>query len=125
MLPNINEFIDDNFNKDPYFGKLFEYSYFARSEGECGDDMSFYISVEDDIITDTKYYTEKGCAHTRLAGKSVAMNAKGKNIYEALCITPMNVINTEKSLAKSGQHCAILAVTTFYNAISNYLLDKD
>lgn len=125
MLPNINEFIDDNFNKDPYFGKLFEYSYFARSEGECGDDMSFYISVEDNIIVDVKYYTEKGCTHTKLAGKKVAMNIKGKSIIEALRITPMDIIESEKSFTQSGRHCAILAVTTFFNSIANYLLEQD
>ena len=110
-------------NDDLYFGKLYEYSYFATSIGECGDDMSFYISVEDNIIIDVKYYTERGCAHTKLAGKRVSMNAKGINIYDALRITPMDILNAETSLAHSGQHCAILAVTTFYNAISNYLLD--
>ena len=125
MASTSNDSTTDNTIEYPYFGKLYEYSFFAKSVGECGDDMSFYIAVENEVITDVKYYTEKGCSHTRLAGKSVSAKAKGCNIYEALRITPMDIIDDEKMLEKNGQHCAILAVTTFYNSISNYLLERE
>jgi nitrogen fixation NifU-like protein len=125
MIPNVNGFVDDQYNKDSHFGKIKSDFYYARSEGECGDDMAFYITVENQVITNVKYFTEKGCGHTRVAGQNLASRVKGKSLAQALSVTPIDIIAEEKILTGGHEHCAILAVTTFYNAVANYLLDLD
>ena len=124
MLPNVSSFVDSQYSSDKYFGKIAVDAYIAKSEGECGDDMSFYLLIEDDIIVQAKYYTEKGCGHTRAAGKILAKMADKLDIYEALKITPMDILAAEPKL-EASKHCSILAITAFYNAISSYLLDQD
>ncbi len=124
MLPDINAFVENEYNQDPFFGKITADAYIAKTEGECGDDMSFYVLIEDDKILDIKYFTKKGCAHTRKAGSILAKISKGKDIYTALKITPMDILELEPKL-NASKHCSILAITTMYNAIASYLIEQD
>ena len=41
----------------------------------------------------------------------------------ALSISPRKIIDTVECLPKEGKHCAILAVSTLYRAIADYLLE--
>jgi NifU-like protein involved in Fe-S cluster formation len=125
MLPNVNDFVTSQYgNRDPFFGRIAVDAYIAKNEGECGDDMSFYLLIEDDIIVDAKYYTEKGCGHTRSAGRILAQLVKGQDIYTALKINPVDLLEAEPKL-NASKHCSILAITTFYNAVASYLIDQD
>jgi len=124
MIPDVNKFVDDYYNQDPFYGKIVDpRSFVSKTDGMCGDDMSFYILVKNNIITDIKYYTERGCGHTIAAGRYVAQFAKGKSIAEAMEISPAEVLDEIPKLQNGGQHCSILATNTFLNAVSEYLLD--
>ena len=87
--------------------------------------MEFYLIIKDDIIEDVKYYTESGCCNTKTAGRAVAQKVLGKNIIEALITNPYQIISEEKELSKKGHHCAILAISTFYQAVALYLLKSE
>jgi nitrogen fixation NifU-like protein len=93
----------------------------ASLRGLCGDEIEFYLDIEDGTIRDVKYYTE-GCEKTHVCGEAVARRAKGKTLLDALAINPREVIDSERSLPQDGRHCAILAVSTLYRAIADYLL---
>ena len=41
---------------------------------------------------------------------------------EALAISPREIIESQECLPEEGKHCAILAVTTLYRAIADFLL---
>ncbi len=105
---------------DPFFGRLNDPSGSASIRGLCGDEMEFYLVIDDGVITDVKYYTE-GCEHTRICGQAVARRAKGKTLLDALAISPRQIID-ETALPEDGRHCAILATSTLYRAIADYLL---
>jgi len=83
--------------------------------------MEFYLDIQDNVIRDVKYYTE-GCESTRLCGQAVARRVNGKTIMDALAISPRGITDSEKSLPEDGRHCAILAVSTLYRAIADFLL---
>jgi len=106
---------------DPFFGRLNDPSSAASIRGLCGDEIEFYLVIDDGVITDVKYYTD-GCEHTRLCGHAVAKRAKGKTLLDALAISPRDIIDSEECLPEDGRHCAILAVSTLYRAIADYLL---
>jgi len=106
---------------DPFFGRLSDPSSAASIRGLCGDEIEFYLVIDDGVITDVKYYTE-GCEHTRLCGQAVARRAKGKALLDALAISPRQIIDSETALPEDGRHCAILATSTLYRAIADYLL---
>jgi len=106
---------------DPFFGRLNDPSSAASIRGLCGDEIEFYLVIDNAAITDVKYYTE-GCEHTRLCGQAVARRAKGKSLLDALAISPRQIIDSETALPEEGRHCAILATSTLYRAIADYLL---
>jgi len=106
---------------DPYFGRMNDPSASAFVRGLCGDEMEFYLVIEHNMITNVKYYTE-GCSATKSCGQAVARRAKGKTIFDALAISPREVIDSEGPLPEGRRHCAILAVSTLYRAIADFLL---
>jgi len=83
--------------------------------------MEFHLAIGDDRIEDVRYYTE-GCGNTRSCGRAVARRAKGRNVTDALSISAGEIIRSGECEPEAGRHCAILAVTTFYRAIADYLL---
>ena len=93
----------------------------AHIKGICGDEMEFYLVIEDNIVKDIKFYTD-GCMYTVVCGTITAHLAKGKTIAQALKISPGQVIEELKSLPQDHCHCAILAVSTLYRAIADYWL---
>ena len=93
-------------------------------KGSCGDEMKFYLLIENDIINSIKFLTT-GCYFTILCGNAVACEAEGKNIIEALGISPKQILSIVGNLPKHHYHCTILAVSTLYKAIAEYLLQKN
>jgi len=106
---------------DPFFGRLNDPSSAACIRGLCGDEIEMYLVIEGGVIADVKYYTE-GCDHTRVCGQAVARRAKGRTLLDALAISPREIIDAEAALPEDGRHCAILATSTLYRAIADYLL---
>jgi len=114
---NIIDLVKDN----KYFGQMNDPSGAAYIKGICGDQMEFYIVVENNKITDIKFHTD-GCVYTTACGAMACKLAIEKSLQEALGISAGQVITELKVLPKSHIHCAILAVSTLYKAIADYLL---
>lgn len=106
---------------DPFFGRMNDPTSAATICGPCGDEMEFYLVINDDVVTDVRYYT-RGCGNTRSCGAAVSRRAKGQSITEALSISAGELITSGDCKPEDGRHCAILAVSTLYRAIADYLL---
>lgn len=106
---------------DYYFGRMNDPTGSAFLEGPCGDSMEFYLIIENNLITEVKFYTD-GCAATKSCGAITAALAQGQTIEKALCISPGEIIGQIKYLPEDHLHCSILAVSTLYRAIADYLL---
>ena len=104
-----------------YYGRMNGPTASSILRGPCGDEMEFYLYIRDDIIEDVTYYTE-GCGHTRMCALAVAKRTKGRSVMEALAIAPREIIDSSECFPEEGRHCAILAVSTLYRAIADYLL---
>lgn len=110
--------------KDPkYFGRMNAPTSSAFIKGPCGDEMEFYLVINDDRIEEVKFYTE-GCISTAACGAIVAQSALNKTIDQALGISPNHIRDKLKELPSDYSHCSILAVSTLYRAIADYLLKK-
>jgi len=107
--------------EDPYFGRMNAPTAAASIKGICGDEMEFYLVIRGEQIDDIRYHTD-GCRNTRSCGHAVARRAKGRSITEALSISAGELIRSGECEPEAGRHCAILAVTTLYRAIADYLL---
>ena len=110
-------------NNPKFFGRMNGPTSSSYLKGPCGDAMEFYLVIEDKKIIDIKYYTD-GCGATRACAAMAAHLAYGKTINEALAISAGEVIKQLKGLPEDHLHCSILAVSTLYRAIADYLLKK-
>ncbi|MFC1808360.1 iron-sulfur cluster assembly scaffold protein [Candidatus Omnitrophota bacterium] len=112
------------FAKNPkHFGRMNDPTSAAYIKGPCGDEIEFYIVIKDDLIKEVKFYTE-GCIATIVCGSLTAQLVLGKSINEALGISPKEVVESLDGLPDNHCHCSILAVSTLYKAIADYLLKK-
>jgi nitrogen fixation NifU-like protein len=108
-------------NNSRHLGRMNDPSGGAFVKGLCGDEMEFYLVIERDIITEVKFYTS-GCAFTVACGEVVARQAEGISINDALAISPRQIIELIGELPQEHKHCSILAVSTLYRAIADFLL---
>jgi len=85
----------------------------------CGDLMTIYIKVKDDVIEDIKFKTF-GCGAAIATSSMVTEMAMGKTIEEALEITRNDVAENLEGLPPVKMHCSNLAADALHAAIDNY-----
>ncbi|HRZ87658.1 MAG TPA: iron-sulfur cluster assembly scaffold protein [bacterium] len=108
-------------NDQRHFGRMNDPTGSSYLRGLCGDEMEFYLVIEGGKITDVRYYTE-GCSATRACAAMAAKLAGGRTVPEALSISAGEIIRQLRGLPDDHLHCSILAVSTLYRAIADYLL---
>jgi nitrogen fixation NifU-like protein len=85
----------------------------------CGDMMTFYIKVKDDVIEDVKFQTF-GCVAAIAVSSIVSDMAKGKTLAEAQKITKKVVAEALGGLPQNKMHCSNLGADALALAIKNY-----
>jgi len=118
---------------DMYTEKVKDHFFNPRNVGEikdadgvgtvgnptCGDVMTIYIKVKDEIIIDIKFKTF-GCAAAVATSSILTEMAKGKMLDEALEITRDDVANELGGLPAIKLHCSNLAADALREAINDY-----
>ena len=89
----------------------------------CGDIMTFYIKVENNVIVDVKFKTF-GCGAAIAVSSMVSELAKNKTIEEAQEITNKKVAELLGGLPPNKMHCSNLGADALHKAIENYLSRK-
>ena len=85
----------------------------------CGDMMSIYLQVENDIIEDIKFQTF-GCGAAIAVSSMLTELAKGKSIEEAKKISNKDVAKALEGLPKNKLHCSNLGADALHMAIQDY-----
>lgn len=85
----------------------------------CGDSLTIYIKVEDDIIKDISFLVF-GCTASIATSSMITEMAKGKTLEEALGITEKQLIKALDGLPKNKIHCSVLGVKGLKAAIDDY-----
>lgn len=86
---------------------------------KCGDSLTIYIRVKDNIIYDIGFLVF-GCTASIATSSMITEMAKGKTIEEALSITEKQLIDALDGLPQSKLHCSVLGVKGLKAAIDNY-----
>lgn len=107
--------------EDKYFGRMNDASGAAYIKGLCGEEMEFYLLIENNLVKEIKYYTH-GCTFTKACAATACRLALEKPIAEILKISPQQIIEELKHLPQDYIHCSILGVSTLHKAIVDYLL---
>jgi len=85
----------------------------------CGDMMSFYIKVKDNVIDDVKFKTF-GCGAAIAVSSMVSEMAIGKTLDEAMNITNASVAKELGGLPPNKMHCSNLGADALHKAIEDY-----
>jgi nitrogen fixation protein NifU and related proteins len=85
----------------------------------CGDMMTFYIKVKEDVIEDIKFQTF-GCVAAIAVSSIVSEMARGKTLAEAQKITKRVVAEALGGLPQNKMHCSNLGADALALAINNY-----
>ncbi len=85
----------------------------------CGDMMTFYIKVKDNVIDEIKFQTF-GCGAAIAVSSMVSEMAKGKTLDEASKITNRMVAEALEGLPKQKLHCSNLGADALQKAIEDY-----
>lgn len=85
----------------------------------CGDLMTIYIKIKENVIEDIKFKTF-GCGAAIATSSMVTEMAMGKTIEEALEITRDDVADELEGLPPVKMHCSNLAADALHAAINNY-----
>ena len=85
----------------------------------CGDMMTFYIKVKDEVIEDIRFQTF--CCVAAIAVSDIVSDmAKGKSLAEARKITKTAVAEALGGLPPNKMHCSNLGADALALAIKNY-----
>jgi nitrogen fixation NifU-like protein len=90
---------------------------------KCGDMMTVYIKVKDDVIEDIKFQTF-GCAAAIATSSMMTELAKGKKVEDALKISKKDIADALDGLPPIKMHCSLLAEDALKKAIEDYLTKK-
>jgi nitrogen fixation NifU-like protein len=119
-----SEKVMDHFQNPRNVGEIEDASG-VGTEGNptCGDLMTIYIKVEDNIITDIKFKTF-GCGAAIATSSMITEMAVGKTIEEALKITRNDVADELEGLPPVKMHCSNLAADALRAAIADYKMKQ-
>ena len=85
----------------------------------CGDLMTIYIKVEDEVITDIKFKTF-GCAAAIATSSMITKLAKGKKLSEVEKINYKDIVDALGGLPNIKIHCSAMASQALKKAIEDY-----
>ena len=86
---------------------------------KCGDIMTMYLKIDDDIITDVKFETF-GCGSAIASSSMATEMIKGKSVDEALSVTNKAVAEALDGLPAHKLHCSVLAEEAIKAALKDY-----
>ncbi len=89
---------------------------YGKKAGDCGDEVEFFVLLEDEHIK-AAAYDLNGCIHTNACANAIIELVEGRTLEEAWAITPEIVADHLETLPPDHFHCAELAVGTLYLAL--------
>jgi nitrogen fixation NifU-like protein len=90
----------------------------------CGDIMTIYLDIQDDVIKDIKFQTF-GCGSAIAVSSMLTELAKGKTVEEASQITNKDVAEALEGLPKNKLHCSNLGADALQVALKDYKARKE
>lgn len=110
----------DNFLKPKNIGKMDEPDGYGKiGNMVCGDQLDFFIKVEDGKIKDVKFLSF-GCASNIATASVLTEQVKGMTIAKAKKFAWQQIVDELGGLPPQKIHCSVMAIEGLHKAILNY-----
>jgi nitrogen fixation NifU-like protein len=93
---------------------------FGSTISDCGETMEIRLKAKDGKITDASFWTN-GCSTTVACGSMATELIKGRDISQALAISPDDILKALNGLPAGNRHCAVLAADAIKAAVLDYM----
>ena len=88
-------------------------------EGPCGDTMSFFLKIKNNVIEKANFITD-GCGASVATGCQTTLLIENKSVDDAEKLKPEDVDAALNGLPDNHKHCTELAIRTLKRAIDDY-----
>jgi nitrogen fixation NifU-like protein len=122
-LENMGEEVYKRWRNPVHLQRMDAPSSRATLTGSCGDSLTVYLKIEDDVVKKALFETT-GCGSSQVSGEVACEYAEGKSVEEAGLIDGKDVLATLGGLPEENEHCAYLAAETLREAVRRYLEQK-
>lgn len=120
-----NENVIDHFMNPRNAGTMSDADAVGSSgDPRCGDALTLYIKVKDDVITDISFLVF-GCVAAIATSSMTTVLAKGKTLEEAYRLTDENITQALGGLPEHKLHCSVLGADALKQAVENYFDSRE
>jgi len=88
-------------------------------EGPCGDTMSFFLKIKNNIIEKANFLTD-GCGASVATGCQTTLLIENRSVDDAEKLKPEDIDAALNGLPENHKHCTELAISTLKRAIDDY-----
>lgn len=103
----------------PHMGRIADADQVSDYVGSCGDTMTIFLKIKDNVIEDAKYEV-LGCAGAISAAMAAVDIIKGKSLDFAKEVNDGDIFKILEEIPEKKHHCIQLAVKTLHKAIDEY-----
>ncbi len=103
----------------PYMGTISDADHISSMTGTCGDTMTIYLKIKDNIITDARYEV-LGCPGAVSAAMAAVDIIRGQTIDQAHTLNDGDIFRVLEEIPAKKHHCIQIAVKTLHKAIEEY-----
>jgi len=96
----------------------------SSGDPRCGDALTLYIKVKDDVITEISFLVF-GCVAAIATSSMTTDLVKGKTLVEASRLTDEDITQALGGLPEHKLHCSVLGADALKQAIENYYFSRE
>ena len=120
-----NENVIDHFMSPRNVGTMPDADAVGSSgDPRCGDALTLYIKVKDDVITDASFLVF-GCVAAIATSSMTTVLAKGRTLEEAYRLTDEDITNALGGLPEHKLHCSVLGADALKQAVEKYYYSRE
>lgn len=120
MFAEYNNIVIDHFMTPRNSGIIESYNAEGSyGDAGCGDSLTIYLRVENDIIVDVSFLVF-GCVAAIATSSMVTEMVKGISLQKAVLLKEDDVTVALGGLPENKIHCSLIGVFALKNAIQNY-----